>query len=84
MKVPEKLRNATFDLITRNITRLLKIHISYRFIRYYDETSLLLIRRSLVRAQVEEPKLRTPSAAMLKGLFFEQALSRLTDLQLLQ
>ena len=35
----------------------------------FDEPGFLLIRRSLVRAQVEEPKLRTPSAAMLKGFF---------------
>ena len=33
-----------------------KIHVSYWFIWVFDEPGFLLIRRSLVRAQVEEPK----------------------------
>ena len=50
-----KLHYVTFGVITRNITRLSKIHASHWFIRVFDEPGFLLIRRSLVRAQVEEP-----------------------------
>ena len=50
-----KLHYVTFGVITRNITRLSKTHISVLFIWVFDEPGFLLIRRSLVRAQVEEP-----------------------------
>ena len=60
----EKLHYVTFGVITRNITRLSKTRISRWFIRVFDEPGFLLIRRSLVRAQVEEPPKKTSSKAM--------------------
>jgi hypothetical protein len=38
----------------------------------FDKPGFLLIRRSLVRAQVEEPKHKTPFAFMHQGFFFGQ------------
>ena len=61
-----KLHYVTFRVITRNITRLSKIHVSHWFIWVFDEPGFLLIRRSLVRAQVEEP----PKKASLKAMLF--------------
>ena len=61
-----KLHNVTFGVITRNIARLLKMIISRWFIRDFNEPGFLLIRRSLVRAQVEEPPKKAVSKA---GLF---------------
>ena len=55
-----------FLSITRNITRLPFSSINYLFIRVFDEPGFLLIRRSLVRAQVEEPPKKAVSKA---GLF---------------
>ena len=60
-----KLHNVTFGVITRNITRLIKTPISHWFIYVFDEPVFLLIRRSLVRAQVEEPPKKASSKAML-------------------
>ena len=60
-----KLHNVTFGVNTRNITRLIKTPISHWFIRVFDEPVFLLIRRSLVRAQVEEPPKKASSNAML-------------------
>jgi hypothetical protein len=45
----------SFRSITRNITRLIFPSISRWFIMVFYEPGFLLIRRSLVRAQVEEP-----------------------------
>ena len=42
-----------------------------------DANSGLLIRRSLVRAQVEEPNLRTPQAAMFGAFFFGGSVTEL-------
>ena len=61
-----KLHYVTFGVITRNITRLSKTRISHWFIRVFDEPGFLLIRRSLVRAQVEEP----PKKAWSQAMFF--------------
>ena len=52
------LNNATKWLITRFITQCRFTRISHWFIRVFQKPGFLLIRRSLVRAQVEEP--RTP------------------------
>ena len=52
--------------ITRNITRSLFLHVNNWFIWVFDEPGFLLIRRSLVRAQVEEP----PKKASSKAMFF--------------
>ena len=46
----------SFRSITRNITRWLFLPVSRWFIWFFDEPGFLLIRRSLVRAQVEEPR----------------------------
>ena len=61
-----KLHNVTFGVITRNITRWLFLSVSNWFISVFDEPGFLLIRRSLVRAQVEEP----PKKASSKAMFF--------------
>ena len=52
--------------ITRNITRWLFLLVSHWFINVFDGPGFLLIRRSLVRAQVEEP----PKKASSKAMFF--------------
>ena len=60
-----KLHYVTFEVITRNITRSVIIVISHWFIWVFYEPGFLLIRRSLVRAQVEEPPKKAVSKAML-------------------
>ena len=71
----QNLKNQVFTLpvaicnswpITRNITRWLFLHVNHWFIWVFDEPGFLLIRRSLVRAQVEEPPKKAVSKA---GLF---------------
>ena len=60
-----KLHNVTFGVITRNITRWLFLLVSHWFIMVFNEPGFLLIRRSLVRAQVEEPSKKAVSKAVL-------------------
>ena len=55
-----KLHYVTFGVITRNITRLSKTHISRCFLTIFYETGFLLIRRSRIRVQLKETQLITP------------------------
>ena len=57
--------NYSFHSITRNITRLLFLLVTCWFTRVFDEPGFLLIRRSLVRAQVEEPSKKASPCAVL-------------------